>query len=199
MWMLVGLGNPGARYLNTRHNIGFMLIDALASEWGASFKEEHRALVARLSLKQKNNTHELLLVKPQTFMNLSGQAVQSLMTYYKVDKPNILVIHDEVDQPFGNLKLQFDRGSGGHNGIKDIHERIGSDYARLRLGVGRPVNPRMRVADFVLQNFSHEEFEAMPDFLSRGMDSVEVFINEPFSKALTIVNSELSQERHLKP
>lgn len=194
MWMLVGLGNPGARYLRTRHNIGFILIDALANEWSAEFREEKESLVAKIQLKQKSATHDILLVKPQTFMNLSGRAAQSLMTFYKIEKSKILVVHDEVDQPFGQIKLQFDRGSGGHNGIKDIHDKIGSDYARLRLGVGRPENPRMEVAEFVLQNFSADETQNLPEFIGRAMDSTEVFINEPFEKALTIVNSQFSKK-----
>src|SRR5690606_28722119 len=117
-----------------------------------------------------------------------------LMGFYKIEKSKILVIHDEVDQPFGQLKLQFDRGAGGHNGVKDIHDKVGSDYARLRLGVGRPTNPRMEVAEYVLQNFSNEEIEQIPEFLGRAMDSVEVFLNEPFDSALTIVNSEFSKK-----
>ena len=193
MWMLVGLGNPGARYLRTRHNIGFMLIDALAEEWGASFKDEKESQTAKVRLEQKSATHEILLVKPQTFMNLSGQAVQALMAFYKIDKSNILVAHDEIDQPFGQLKLQFDRGTGGHNGIKDIHNKIGSDYARLRLGVGRSAIPKMSTADHVLQNFTDAEFNDMPEFLGRAMDSTEIFINEKFEKALTMVNADFSK------
>ena len=131
MKAIVGLGNPGKKYLLTRHNLGFLVIDALSEE-GGSFKKEHESLVQ----KTKIASQSVLLVKPQTFMNLSGQAVRSLLHFYKIPLEGLIVIHDDKDLEFGSFKFQQKRGSGGHNGISDIEEKLGSnDYARLKMGV----------------------------------------------------------------
>lgn len=175
MYLIVGLGNPGIRYKLTRHNIGFIVIDALAEHLRVNL--QHDDFNAE-SGKTKFGEHDVLLVKPQTFMNLSGQSVQALMAYYKIPLENILVIHDEVDLPFAKMKIQKNRSHGGHNGIRDIHEKIGSDYARLRLGVGRPTHPQMEVADYVLQNFSNEQQDALGEFIGQACDATLDFIEE---------------------
>lgn len=187
MYAIVGLGNPGPKYALTRHNVGFMIIDAIAQEFGVrAFKDEFQSQTARVKL---DGGEELFLVKPQTYMNLSGGAVQAAMAFYKLPLDHLLVIHDEVDLPFGALRLQKNRGPGGHNGVKDVHAKIGSDYARLRVGVGRPPHPGFDVADFVLQNFSAEETRALPELLGRSAEAVLMFVEDGFQKAQNKVNT----------
>lgn len=188
MYALVGLGNPGAKYSLTRHNVGFMVIDALLRKLGAEndVKKDFNALVA----KAKLGGHELILAKPQTYMNLSGQSVQAIMTFYKIPMENLLVIHDEVDIPFGTVKLQKNRGHGGHNGIRDIHAKLGPDYSRLRVGVGRPTIPQMDVADYVLQNFSQDELGKLSDrWLDQLADAALIFVEYGFQKAPNKINN----------
>lgn len=187
MLVFVGLGNPGPKYRFTRHNIGFMLIDALADALGADFRSEHKAEVAKV--KDPESGNDILLVKPQTFMNLSGESVQSILSFYKLQKEQLLVIHDEVDVPFGQLRLQHNRGHGGHNGIRNIHQLVGPEYARLRLGVGRPTIPQMDVATYVLQNFSEDEMSGMSDFLSKSAEAAFLFSDLGFQKAQNKVNA----------
>ncbi len=193
MKLIVGLGNPGAKYLMTRHNIGFLFIDALAG--GGQFKNEFRAD----TLKVKIHGEPVLLCKPQTFMNLSGEAVQPLMKFYDIARDDLLVVHDEVDQPFGFMKFQSKRGHGGHNGIRNIHQVLaGDDYARLRLGVGRPpifvddtgarTGKSMDTADWVLQNFSKEEQSKLPDFISLAADGADMWVNQGLGQAATQFN-----------
>lgn len=189
MLMFVGLGNPGPKYQLNRHNIGFMCIDAFAQSESLSFKNEHKAEVCRTQVRTQEGHEDLLLVKPQTFMNLSGEAVLALQSYYKIPKEKLLVLHDEVDLPYSQIRLQFNRGHGGNNGIRNIHSLIGPEYARLRLGVGRPTVPQMDVAAYVLQNFSNEEMESMGQFLSKGIESALLFAEFGFQKAQTQVNA----------
>jgi peptidyl-tRNA hydrolase, PTH1 family len=191
MKLIVGLGNPGTQYALTRHNIGFMAIDAFHHvHGGGSWKSEHKAETCRIRLGEE----QILLAKPQTFMNLSGQSVQAMMAFHKIEKTDILICHDEVDIKFATMKFQVNRGHGGHNGIRNIHELLGgNDYARLKLGVGRPpqyidddgkvTRPTMEVVDWVLKQFSKEEFKAMPDFLSNSCDAIECFIKDGLEKA----------------
>ncbi|MCB0349734.1 MAG: aminoacyl-tRNA hydrolase [Bdellovibrionales bacterium] len=180
MYLIVGLGNPGIKYKLTRHNIGFLVIDALADHFNVRVDtEDFNSVYAKFKI----GNEEVLLVKPLTFMNLSGEAVQPIMAYYKIPVENVLVIHDEVDLPFKTIKFQKSRGHGGHNGIRNIHEKIGQDYARLRLGVGRPTIPQMSVADFVLQNFGKEQEAELADFIGQACDATLDFIEEGFIKA----------------
>lgn len=185
MWLVIGLGNPGKQYALTRHNVGFMALDLFAAGLGINqWNEEHNALTAKV----KVDGEQVLLVKPQTFMNLSGTSVQALMTFYKIPLEKILVLQDDIDQPFGGMRFHKNRGHGGHNGIRNISELMGADYARLKLGVGRPSHPEMNVADYVLQKFSSEEQSKMPDFLNKAGDAVESFIFDGIQKASSKFN-----------
>ncbi len=187
MFLVVGLGNPGSKYQLNRHNIGFLCLDYWLESLGNTaprWKSDHDSLNLTMELEGD----KICLVKPQTFMNLSGQAVQSLMAFYKIPLANVIVIHDEIDQPYGAMKIHKNRGHAGHNGIRNISQLVGMDYARLRLGVGRPPNPEFNVADYVLQNFSKEEMNKMPEFLSLGCDALEMIIKEGVDKASTIFN-----------
>lgn len=187
MWLVVGLGNPGPKYALTRHNIGFMAIDYFLRAIGApGVRQDFKAEVAKF----KYEDHDLVLLKPLTYMNLSGDSVRAAADFYKIPLENILVLHDEVDLPFGQMKLQKNRGAGGHNGVKDITTKMGSaDYARLRLGVGRPPHPEMAVSDFVLQKFSDEEFTAMPAFLEKACDALDLVLSQGVQKAANSVNA----------
>lgn len=184
MWLIVGLGNPGAKYGLNRHNVGFMALDAYCASIGSAgaapkWREEREALVTRFKLEDD----EVLLAKPQTFMNNSGEPTQRLMDFYKIAPTQLLVLHDEIEIGFGALRVHKNRGAGGHNGIKSLHEKLGTpDYARLRIGVGRPTIPQMDVAAYVLQNFSNEEQPLLHDFLAYVGDAMESFILKGYDK-----------------
>ncbi len=186
MWLVVGLGNPGKQYCLNRHNIGFMVVDRLAAGLAAPpAKNEAKAEVCKFQWSGR----PVLLVKPQSYMNLSGQSVRALMDYYKIEKSNLLVVHDDIDQQFPQMKLQRKRGAGGHNGIKSLIEQLGdNDFARLKIGVGRPSHPGHEVADYVLQNFSQEQLQYLDRVLDRAGDAVEAFIFKGFDKAAGLFN-----------
>lgn len=145
MKLIVGLGNPGPTHAFTKHNIGFMTVDALCdSEW----KKAHQSFIS----KTKIENHSVLLLKPQTYMNQSGRAVQEVLSYYKIPTQDLLVVHDDIDLSFLSMKFQKNRGAGGHNGIASLNECLGNtDYHRLKLGVGRP--EKSSVSSYVLSPF----------------------------------------------
>ncbi len=188
MWLIVGLGNPGVKYALNRHNIGFMTLDAwLQGLQGPSWSvdQDHRGLLARLSIDDE----KVFFLKPQTYMNKSGESVRSVMDYFKIDADRLLVVQDDIDQSFGKMRFHKSRGHGGHNGIRNITEALGHDnYARLKLGVGRPENSNIQVADYVLQNFSDSEQAEIPALLNGACDAMECFIFEGLSKASTLFN-----------
>jgi PTH1 family peptidyl-tRNA hydrolase len=183
MWLVVGLGNPGGKYALTRHNIGFMALDAYnTSVGGPRWKDERQAFTTKLKLEDV----EVLFAKPQTFMNKSGDSVRALMDFYKIALEQLLVVHDDIDQGFGAIKIHKNRGAGGHNGLKSINENLGSqDYIRLKLGVGRPADPRMDVASYVLQSFAATEQNQLHEFLAHSGDAIEAVIFDGLSKAAT--------------
>lgn len=186
MFLIVGLGNPGPKYAMNRHNIGFMVCDYwLKSLSGSDYREEHKALTKKFKIEDT----EIMLAKPQTYMNKSGESVQALMAFYKIAKQDLLVIHDDVDLPFGSMKIQFNRGPGGQNGIKSISQMLGNnEYARLKMGVGRPPHPDFDTGDYVLGNFPKEELVLMDQYLEKAADAVESFIFDGLNKASTKFN-----------
>jgi len=161
MKLIIGLGNPGKEYAKTRHNVGFMVIDALAKNLGVDFKlnKKFQAEIAVI----KNGKEEIVLVKPQTFMNLSGSTVRAVMDFYKLSSKDIVVIHDDKDILFGQVKYQTDRSAAGHNGIKSLIEHLGTqDFARIRVGVAWGDKEKMGdTAEFVLRNFTKTELESL--------------------------------------
>lgn len=185
-WLIVGLGNPGSQYAMTRHNVGFIALDVLNESLSKErWSDQHKAHV--IKMKWQNET--VILAKPQTFMNLSGQSVVSLMNFYKIEKENLLVLHDDLDIAFTEIKLQKNRGHAGHNGIRNISELLGTaDYARLKLGIGRPENKNIPVADYVLQKFTSDEVAKLPDFLSKAGDCVEKIVHEGYQKGLDFLS-----------
>lgn len=162
MYLLVGLGNPGAEYARNRHNIGFMAMDAVAEKYGFSpWKEKSKGLIT----DGKIGGAKVYLLKPQTYMNLSGDSVQPLAAFYKIPPENIIVFHDELDLAEGVLKVKLGGGSAGHNGLKSITERLGTEkYYRIRMGIGHPGH-KDRVHGYVLGNFREEEQEWLDPLL----------------------------------
>ena len=170
-FLIVGLGNPGSEYKNTRHNIGFKVLDTLAELSNTSFKDERHAKLAVV----KHMGRSFHLVKPTTFMNLSGKAVNYWLQQYKIDYKNLLVITDDIALPFGALRLRGKGSDGGHNGLKDIQGVLGrSDYARLKFGVGNDF-PRGRQADYVLSDWSSEEEETLKPRMEQAVKMVFAF------------------------
>jgi PTH1 family peptidyl-tRNA hydrolase len=190
-YLIVGLGNPGREYRSNRHNVGFMLLDSLAEGLGVSFSRvESRALVT----KAEHLGNRLILVKPQTYMNLSGQAVSSLLRFYKVPLERLLVVYDDVDLPLGTLRLRPGGGSAGHKGVQSIIEKLGTqEFPRLRAGVSRPPG-RMEAADYVLQDFSKDESELLREVLSRAAQAVLTFVSEGIVVAMNQFNPQGSGE-----
>ncbi len=185
MWLVVGLGNPGNEYKWTRHNIGFLCLDVFADKSRSSWKQEHKAE----TIKGDFLGQPVILAKPQTFMNLSGESVVSLMNFYKIPKENLLVIHDEIEFPFQKMKFQKNRGHAGHNGVRSISTLLGTaDYTRLKLGVGRPAHPEHSVADYVLQKFSKDEVALLGEYLNKACEAIEYYMQEGLQKASTKYN-----------
>lgn len=186
LWLIVGLGNPGPEYAFTRHNVGFIAVDLWAQALGVTrWSSEAKAFVARA----KWGNQDVLFVKPQTFMNRSGESVQPLLQYYKIPLEQLLVVHDELDFPFQTMKLQKNRGAGGHNGIKSISERLGTaDYARMKIGIGRPPHPEMEVSAHVLGKFTPEEGQQLVGFLDWCGDAAECLLQQGFPKASSLFN-----------
>jgi len=171
MWLVVGLGNPGAGYASHRHNVGFMAVDLLADRLKAdSFRDKFSGSWTKASLEGE----DVVLLKPQTFMNLSGQSVQPAAAFFKVPVANVLVMHDELDVPFGEVRLKLGGGHAGHNGLRSMIQSLGSpDFARVRIGISRPPPGfRGEVADYVLSSFDTSERAEIGDVLRRATDSV---------------------------
>ncbi|CAB4890256.1 MAG: aminoacyl-tRNA hydrolase [Rhodococcus sp.] len=172
--LIVGLGNPGPQYDKTRHNVGFMVADALAGRVGSSFTSHKKSnsdiVQARL------DGRSVVVAKPRTFMNLSGQPVAALARFFSVDPANIVVVHDELDIDFGALRLKLGGGEGGHNGLRSISQHLGTkDYLRVRVGVGRPPG-RMDPASFVLKPFSTPERKDLGVVIEEAADAAELLL-----------------------
>ncbi len=171
MLLVVGLGNPGQKYENTRHNVGFEVVDRLATQHGfGPWKSHAGALVSRGTL----GNSAVLLVKPTTFMNLSGDAVGSLMRFYKEGLESIIVIHDELDFEPGRVGVKVGGGHGGHNGLRSIMAHIGRDFARVRIGIGKPLD-KDKGADYVLSRFDKRERALVDEASARAAEAVVVW------------------------
>ena len=186
-WMVVFLGNPGAKYDGTRHNVGWSVGDVIAGRCGVKIQRlKNRALTARCTL----GGHEVLLVKPQTYMNLSGEAVRPLADFYKLPAERILVVSDEIALAPGRLRLRPGGSAGGHNGLKSIIQHLGTDqFPRLRLGVGAPPHPDYDMADWVLGSFLGDDVKLMREAAERGADAVECCVRDGIDKAMNHFNS----------
>jgi len=182
--MIVGLGNPGNEYNATRHNVGFMAIDELARRWGiSSWKKRNQALVAEYRAAEP-----VVLIKPQTFMNLSGVAVGELARWYKVAPEDINVIFDDMDLPIGRLRLRMKGGSGGHRGIESLLTHLpNGNFARVRIGIDRPPT-NWQVVDYVLSGFTSEEQPLLNEAIIRAGEAVECIVKQGISKAMNVYN-----------
>ena len=189
-FLLIGLGNPGREYRDNRHNFGFMLIDRLIVRLNArGMRLQSKAIVTSAVYED----HKLLLAKPQTYMNLSGQSIQGLAHFYKLPLEQLLVAHDDLDIPFGVLRMRPGGGPGGQKGVASAIERLGTkDFARLRLGIGRPPG-RMEAADYVLQNFSREEMKTLSDILDRAADAALNFVTDGLEKTMSKFNVDIRE------
>jgi len=182
-WLIVGLGNPGAKYAGNRHNVGQMVLDLLAERVGAKFSRHSRAQAVvgegRLgTLPGGAPGPRVVLAKSTTYMNTSGGPVVALAKYYGVEPDHVVVVHDEVDIPFDSIKLKIGGGEGGHNGLRDITKALATkDYVRVRVGVGRPPG-RMDTADYVLKDFSATEKKDLPILVDDAADAVEQVLTE---------------------
>lgn len=183
--MIVGLGNPGPEYVPTRHNVGFMVVDLLARRWSGRFTPREQALIAPVGI----HGVPTLLVKPQTFMNLSGKAVGPLVRQLGLPLEKVLVVYDDMDLPFGTLRMRSKGSAGGHKGMQSVLEHIGSQAVpRLRVGIGRP-SGNMDPVDYVLSPFDPEERELLPLILERAAEALERWVREGFLKAAQWLHS----------
>jgi peptidyl-tRNA hydrolase, PTH1 family len=184
-YLLIGLGNPGREYRDTRHNLGFMLIDRLAVRLDArGMKVQSKAIVTTAAYQDR----KLILAKPQTYMNLSGHSAQGLLNFYKIPVENMLIAHDDLDLPFGTIRIRPKGGPGGQKGMASTIEQIGTNgFPRLRLGIGRPPG-RMDPAAYVLQNFSKEEFKALSEIIDRAAEAALEFVINGVNAAMNKYN-----------
>lgn len=187
-YLLIGLGNPGREYQTNRHNFGFMLVDRLAVRLNArGLKVQSKAIVTSGMFQDR----KIILAKPQTYMNLSGQSIQGLANFYKLPLENLLVAHDDLDLPFGTIRMRPGGGPGGQKGVASTIAQLGTkDFARLRLGIGRPPG-RMDPAAYVLQDFSRDETKILSEILDRAADAALEFVSNGLDKAMSKFNGSI--------
>lgn len=194
-YLIVGLGNPGKDYEQTRHNVGFRVADELARRYGLAYgKKERKAVTATGIIRGK----KIVLAKPQTFMNLSGEAVRSLLDFYKVELPRILVISDDLDIPLGTVRLRKSGSAGGQNGIKSVIQHLGTqEFSRLRFGIGRPPG-KMQPKDYVLGVFQGDDAILAAQVVDRAADAVETWLTEGIELAMTRHNGNIDDPKPSK-
>ena len=182
--LIVGLGNPGRAHAFNRHNVGFMAVDKLALRAGIELRRvQSKAIIGSGRLADR----PVILAKPQTFMNLSGEAVGALAGYYRIPPAAILVVYDELDIPFGVIRLREKGGAGGHNGMRSLIQHLGNEFPRLRLGIGRPPG-RMDAAAFVLQDFGRDELPLVSEMLTTAGEAIESFVRHGINLTMTRFN-----------
>ena len=187
MRAIVGLGNPGAEYQRTRHNAGFWFVEALAAAYRGSFRMESkfRSGLARIRIDDT----DVLLLEPSTFMNRSGESIQLLAAFYKIPSSDILVAHDELDLPTGTVRLKRGGGHGGHNGLRSVHQHLGEDYLRLRIGIGHPGNNDL-VLNYVLGRASVAEEKLIHDGIDDAVAAMPIWLGQSWDKALQRLHSD---------
>ena len=190
--LIVGLGNPGREYANNRHNVGFMTVDRWAAAQAIAFnKIQHHALIA----PGRSGERRIIVAKPQTYMNDSGRAVSALLRFYKIPVEQLLVIFDDLDLPFGAIRLRADGGAGGHNGMRSIIQELGGNrFARLRIGIGRPPG-RMDPAAYVLQDFNRDEAAELDAVLDRAAQAIDAFLSAGITAAMNQFNTNPPRDR----
>ena len=187
-WIIVGLGNPGSRYESTRHNLGAMALEVLLERSGEKLRSHKSGcLIAETVLAGKRS----VLARPTSYMNESGRPVGQLMRWYKADPEQLIVLHDEIDIPFEEVRVKSGGGTAGHNGLKSIVSHLGTqDFARVRIGASRPPG-RRGAANHVLQDFSAAERKVLPDVLERAADAVELILEHGVERAMNEVNTKV--------
>ena len=184
-FVIVGLGNPGPKYQWTRHDAGFLFLDRLANLENLPINRKN---FSGLTGEWNNAGNRLILLKPQTFMNLSGQAVMQALQFYKLPMSQLIVAHDELDLSFGTVRLKHGGGHGGHNGLRSIMEQLGKgDFIRLRIGIGRPLHGD--TVNYVLGNIPPDQMEDLPRVLDGGLDMLEMLLDEGLPKAMSLYNN----------
>ena len=188
--VIAGLGNPGSKYRNTRHNIGYALVDQLATKYGATWKHEARfeAEVAVIQYEERN----LMLLKPQTFMNASGRSLGNVLRYRKLPAESMLVIYDDLTLNLGRIKLSVNGSAGGHNGIADILTQVGTSFARFRVGIGAKPHKEMDLADYVLSKFSKDELSILADRSPIFLDQIHLILNEGIESSMKTINQRIA-------
>jgi peptidyl-tRNA hydrolase, PTH1 family len=191
--LIVGLGNPGAEYRGTRHNVGFTVVDELVNRWGVS--DQWREKFEALQIKSMRGEDSVIIAKPLTFMNLSGRAVAGIAGFYKIEPADVFVIIDEAALPLGRLRARRDGGAGGHNGLKSIIEHLGTQsFARMRVGVGRG-DDRRDLADHVLGRFEPAERDIVSAAVLRAADATEVFVSDGIERVMNAFNAADKEEK----
>jgi peptidyl-tRNA hydrolase, PTH1 family len=190
-YLIAGFGNPGREYRNTRHNVGFRLIDSVVSEFNTKLtKVQFKAMTGTIEL----DNARIILAKPQTFMNLSGQAVAALMRFYKIPLDKVLVAHDDIDLPLGTIRIRPGGGSGGQKGLASTIEKLGTqDFPRMRIGIGRPSGSQ-EAAGYVLQEFSNSDEKVLQDVLPQAVEAIKVFVADGLEAAMTRYNGNITKE-----
>lgn len=188
--VIAGLGNPGLKYCNTRHNIGHTLVDQLATKYGATWKNEARfeAEVAVIQYEER----KLMLLKPQTFMNASGRSLGTVLRYRKLSAESMLVIYDDLTLDLGRIKLSVNGSAGGHNGIADIVTQVGTGFARFRVGIGAKPHKEMDLADYVLSKFSKDELSILADRSPIFLDQIHLVLNEGIESSMITINQRIA-------
>jgi peptidyl-tRNA hydrolase, PTH1 family len=182
-WLIIGLGNPGRDYEDSRHNVGFLVIDELARRFGGQVRGRG---AKSLTGQVRTGGRELVLAKPQTFMNLSGSAAKALRTKYNVPLERTFIVHDDIDLPFGRLRIRKEGSSAGHHGVDSLIEAFGTKaFVRFRVGVGRPIGDGI---DYVLGPFTGQERELLPGLVSRAVDAVTMALEQGVDRAMTEFN-----------
>ena len=188
--VIAGLGNPGSKYRNTRHNIGFTLVDQLATKYCASWKHEAR-FEAEVAVIQ-HEERKLMLFKPQTFMNASGRSLRTVLGYYKLSAESMLVIYDDLTLNLGRIKLSVNGSAGGHNGIADILTQVGIGFARFRVGIGAKPHREMDLADYVLSKFSKDELSILADRSPIFLDHIHLILNQGIESSMKTINQRIA-------
>lgn len=192
--LIVGLGNPGREYAETRHNAGFMVVDALARRWNAP--ESRKRFKSEISEVRRGDTR-IVLQMPQTYMNASGVALREAVNWYKVKPENVLIVVDDLDQPFGQLRLRARGSAGGHNGLSSIFQQLGTtELSRLRIGIGRS---RAAIISHVLSRFSPEERAEMNDVIAEAVDAVDLWLEKGVVEAMNVINGQSRNAKATAP
>ena len=196
MKIIAGLGNPGSEYEKTKHNVGFMFVDALAEKLGVTdWKDKFDAKIGEARI----GVEKVLLVKPQTYMNESGQAIGPLMNFYKLDAEDLIVVHDDMDIPAGTIRIRKKGSAGGHNGIKSVLAHVGDEhFARVRIGIGRPL-PGWTVVNHVLAPFVPEDVPKIDEAIKYLLPAVECIVTDDVDKAMNQYNPKKAKKKKVKP